>query len=121
MPEHELSVAARTGTMKQAGEREESSMARKSRVALGAAVGIGIAIITRWRERVFGLLRRGRTQAAEPPVASASWPEAEVAEAQITEGLPEEQARPPAGETLAESEWAEEEQPTEESAQPEAP
>jgi hypothetical protein len=69
-------------------------MARKSRVvALGAAVGIGIAIMTRWREQVFGLLRRGRTQAAEPPVASSSW----------------------------ESEPAEEEQPTEESAQPEAP
>lgn len=97
-------------------------MARTSRVvALGAAVGIGIAIITRWREQVFGLLRRGRTQAADPPVASSSWPEAEVAEAQITDGLPEEQARPPGGETQAESERAEEEQPTEESAQPEAP
>jgi hypothetical protein len=108
--------------MKQAGEREDSSMARKSRVvALGAAVGIGIAIITRWREQVFGLLRRGRTQAAEPPVASSSWPEGEVAEAQITEGVPEEQGGPPAGETQPESERAEEEQPTEESAQPEAP
>ena len=97
-------------------------MARKSRVvALGAAVGIGIAIITRWREQVFGLLRRGRTQAAQPPVTSSSRPEAEVAEAQITEGLPEEQAGPPAGETLAESERAEGEQPTEESAQPGAP
>lgn len=97
-------------------------MARKSRlVALGAAVGIGIAIITRWREQVFGLLRRGRTQAGEPPVASSSWPEGEMAEAQITEGLPEEQAGAPAGEAPAESERGEEEQPTEESAKPEAP